>query len=605
MQIAVGKKMFAWGAHRGCILVQDKHDGQIHVIKKSFNIDEPVENVYNAVKIEAIADLMAQCYNAKNPPRKVVFVPCFIYILAQRPQQPAVRVEPLIFNHDKARLRNIPDVSQEELDTLEAFELFSYQESEKSFVICNPCRVGEFWTEPEFHSVEGQLGGERNRGVKGLNVFLLRHQYNETCRKMGLKNPASLFVEATTRQLLQEEDAVRARQLRLDPTSASANLDKMRKIVEGEGDVAQMPPSLLSVSMPPRFPYYAQNHSPEEEEEEQVPAAPLVQQEFPAKPAPEAGPEFPAVRPGSMPVALTIEDHTERAEDAKAAGAHVAPDDEPDMAGQGRSAVRASGAGQKAPTKGAGVSAKDVGGVKGISGVLLNQPLVGDYFFIEEVIRNGPAERSGVRKDDILLGVDGVTVAGKSTRQVEALLRGRHGSTVTLSLKDPRTMTFSMAVITRAAGHLARDGPEFPLRFVAIDPEDKWDDEHTTQGIETAAPPPVRTPRAGEDGAPAGVAPALSKARPFESEAEEIAAVEENVSRNTQKAAAFGMGVAEGRTKETVVGKHAAPYVGMRVKMREAFMDRGPGTVTSVCPRTDTYTRPQIQHTYTHIYTHT
>ena len=35
-----------------------------------------------------------------------------------QPKQPAVRVEPLIFNHDKARLRSIPDVSLEELDTL-------------------------------------------------------------------------------------------------------------------------------------------------------------------------------------------------------------------------------------------------------------------------------------------------------------------------------------------------------------------------------------------------------------------------------------------------------------------------------------------------------
>ena len=42
------------------------------------------------------------------------------------------------------------------------------QESEKSFVVCNPCRVGDFWTEPELHSLEGSLGGPRNRGIKGI-----------------------------------------------------------------------------------------------------------------------------------------------------------------------------------------------------------------------------------------------------------------------------------------------------------------------------------------------------------------------------------------------------------------------------------------------------
>jgi hypothetical protein len=387
-QIAVGKKMFAWGAHRGCILVQDKHDGQIHVIKKSFDSNEAVENVYNAVKIEAIADLMAQCYNANDPPRKVVFVPCFIYILAQRPLQPAVRVEPLIFNHDKARLRNIPDVSQEELDTLEAFELFSYLESEKSFVVTNPCRVGEFWTEPEFHSLEGHLGGEKNRGVKGINVFLLRHQYNEICRMMGLKNPASIFDEARTRLQLQQEEEARARQLKL---GASANTDSIRKIVEGDSDVAQLPPSLLSVSLPPRFPYY-----PREEVEVEEEPAPVQQEVLPE-------PQFPVVRPGIL-TSLTLEENTLLAQEVVAS--------EPKTKGKGRVASTSS--------------------TKGLSGVLINQQQSkhGGYFFIEEVVRAGPAERSGVREGDILLGVDGITIAGKSQAQVEALLKGYHGTTV-------------------------------------------------------------------------------------------------------------------------------------------------------------------------------
>jgi hypothetical protein len=137
--LAVSKKIFAWGERRGCILVQEKSDGQIYVLKKPFNDDEPVEEVYNAVKIEAIANLMAQCYNARKPPRTVEFVPCFIYILAQRPQQPTVRVEPLIFNHNKARLRNILDTSQEELDTLEAFELFTYQVATFQTRQLSPC----------------------------------------------------------------------------------------------------------------------------------------------------------------------------------------------------------------------------------------------------------------------------------------------------------------------------------------------------------------------------------------------------------------------------------------------------------------------------------
>jgi len=43
MQVAIGKRMFAWGDRKGCILVQDKSEGQIHVMKKSFDTEEPVE----------------------------------------------------------------------------------------------------------------------------------------------------------------------------------------------------------------------------------------------------------------------------------------------------------------------------------------------------------------------------------------------------------------------------------------------------------------------------------------------------------------------------------------------------------------------------------
>ena len=45
MQVAIGKRMFAWGDRKGCILVQDKSEGQIHVMKKSFDTEEPVEVV--------------------------------------------------------------------------------------------------------------------------------------------------------------------------------------------------------------------------------------------------------------------------------------------------------------------------------------------------------------------------------------------------------------------------------------------------------------------------------------------------------------------------------------------------------------------------------
>ncbi|KAJ1492873.1 hypothetical protein T484DRAFT_1770109 [Baffinella frigidus] len=181
--VAVGKKMFAWGEHQGCILVQDKTDGQINV---------------------AIAEMMAECFNQLNPPMKVHFMPCFLYILAQRPNQPTVRVEPLVFNHDKAKLfaihaklRAIHDATTLERETLSAFELFTYHGSKKAFVITNPCRIGNMWAEPEMHSVD-------------------RHEYSPIAAQIGLDNPSNLHAQLATKAIRRDLEACPPPSLNLD-----------------------------------------------------------------------------------------------------------------------------------------------------------------------------------------------------------------------------------------------------------------------------------------------------------------------------------------------------------------------------------------------------
>ena len=110
--------------------------------------------------------------------------------------------------------------------------------------------------------------------------------------------------------------------------------------------------------------------------------------------------------------------------------------------------------------------------LQGYGGIVIGQERGADYFFVEDVMRNGPAETSGVRKADLLLGVDGVVVTGMGFEQVQQLLKGPVGSTLTLSLKDPRSEEFSMAVITRAAGHVST-AAGVPY-FTPVDPDATW-----------------------------------------------------------------------------------------------------------------------------------
>jgi carboxyl-terminal processing protease len=64
---------------------------------------------------------------------------------------------------------------------------------------------------------------------------------------------------------------------------------------------------------------------------------------------------------------------------------------------------------------------------------------------IVTVFRGSPADKAGLRTDDIILEVDGVPAAGKSTSDVVESIRGEAGTTVELTVRagsdgDPRTV---------------------------------------------------------------------------------------------------------------------------------------------------------------------
>ena len=61
-----------------------------------------------------------------------------------------------------------------------------------------------------------------------------------------------------------------------------------------------------------------------------------------------------------------------------------------------------------------------------------------------------PAEEAGLKADDIILGVDGVSIEGLSLDDAVALLRGDIGSKVELTVQRPSTGTRFTVVITRA-----------------------------------------------------------------------------------------------------------------------------------------------------------
>eukprot|EP00960_Hanusia_phi_P071918 767664-Hanusia_phi.AAC.1 len=192
-KIMIGKDFFDSGDNFGCVFVRDVLEGQVHVVKKRLNAVERPDTVYAAVRTEAIACSMADYFNTFNPPKKVSFVPTFVYILVGRAGQPAVRVEPYIHNFHKEPVRTLSWERKLDLDTLEAFELFTYEHSQGSFVIVDPFYVSDMWYGPACHSVDGEASEGTDKGFKGIQIFLVKHRYNFICHQLGLKNPSSLL----------------------------------------------------------------------------------------------------------------------------------------------------------------------------------------------------------------------------------------------------------------------------------------------------------------------------------------------------------------------------------------------------------------------------
>ena len=71
-----------------------------------------------------------------------------------------------------------------------AFSYFTYVASGRLLVVCDIQGVGNFFTDPQIHSVDGAGFGVGNRGVDGIMRFLASHKHSALCEDLGLPAPS-------------------------------------------------------------------------------------------------------------------------------------------------------------------------------------------------------------------------------------------------------------------------------------------------------------------------------------------------------------------------------------------------------------------------------
>ncbi|KAJ1478398.1 alpha-kinase family-domain-containing protein [Baffinella frigidus] len=59
-----------------------------------------------------------------------------------------------------------------------AFSHFTWEASKHKVLVCDLQGVGDSWTDPQIHSIDGKGYGKGNMGTRGIKAFLNNHRCN-------------------------------------------------------------------------------------------------------------------------------------------------------------------------------------------------------------------------------------------------------------------------------------------------------------------------------------------------------------------------------------------------------------------------------------------
>jgi carboxyl-terminal processing protease len=104
------------------------------------------------------------------------------------------------------------------------------------------------------------------------------------------------------------------------------------------------------------------------------------------------------------------------------------------------------------PKEYAGLNSDLDGGDFGGTGIVIQTDDATKLISVTNVVPDGPADKAGIAQDDIITSIDGASTKGLTIQQASAKLRGKEGTTVTLSI-DRSGAAIAPVTITRAKIH--------------------------------------------------------------------------------------------------------------------------------------------------------
>lgn len=186
--IKVARQPFAQGAMRSAYKMHDyskSNRGQQFVMKLSKDPHESVSTYYDDVVMQCEAKRWADEFNKQGVPKAVDFLEAYLIQLIDRPGQPLAAVEKFT-EGEYVKYNNNWDWSDDKRNTPQAYSHFTWVRSGKKLLVCDIQGVGDLWTDPQIHTIDGKGFGKGNMGPGGIKAFLGHHRCNSICAALGL-----------------------------------------------------------------------------------------------------------------------------------------------------------------------------------------------------------------------------------------------------------------------------------------------------------------------------------------------------------------------------------------------------------------------------------